>query len=138
MSGSQDGKLLPQGDIFQKKVTARTKETKSHSQQKPQRAKHESVVSRTSSLQSRLAVGFTAMMHATNFDGIGYGTYKEEPVIANPQPKLFSPLENLHVTRTGLRKAMQGGENVHGDRLAQVANIGSGRTSPNDPFHLAS
>jgi hypothetical protein len=74
------------------------------------------------------------MMYPMNFDGVRSGTYKEEPVIANPQPMLFSPLESFHVARAGFRKAMQGGKNVHGDRLAQAADIGSGRISPNDPF----
>jgi hypothetical protein len=118
MSLPQDRKLLSQSQIFQKQIAAGADRSNEQDEKEPQRARHELFVSRTSSLQGESAVGFAAMMYAANFDGIGGRTYEEEPVIANAQPNLFHPLESLHVARARFRKAMQGGENVHGDRLA--------------------
>jgi len=77
-------------------------------------------------------------MDAANFDGVGIGADEEEPVVANPQPKLFFSLESFHVARARFRKAMQHGENVHGSGLAQAANIGFGGIGPNDPLHFGS
>src|SRR5215467_7227390 len=44
------------------------------------------------------AVGFLAMQHAANFNGIHGGAHKENPVIAYAQPKFFSPLKLFYVT----------------------------------------
>jgi hypothetical protein len=57
-------------------------------------------------------------------------------VVANPQPKLFSSLQSLHIARARFRKAMQSGKNVHGVGLTQVANIGLGGIGPNYPLHF--
>ena len=84
------------------------------------------------------AIGFAAMMDAANLDGIGVGTDEEDPEVANAQPKLFSPLKSFHVARARFRKAMQRGENVHGGRLAQAADIDHGWIGPNDPLHFGS
>jgi hypothetical protein len=44
------------------------------------------------------------MTDAANLDGIGFGADEEEPVVPNPQPKLFSSLERFHIARTDSAK----------------------------------
>jgi len=78
------------------------------------------------------------MKDAANLDGVGIGTDEEEPVVTNAQPKLFSSLESFHVARARFGKAMQRGENVHRDGLAEPADIGLGWIGPNDPLHFGS
>lgn len=76
----QNRKLLAKRQVFQEQVTARTDGSSEQNEQKPQQAGHESVVAE---FHEHLTVGFAAMMYATNFNGVGGGTYKKEPVIAN-------------------------------------------------------
>jgi hypothetical protein len=78
------------------------------------------------------------MTDASNLDGIEVGVDKEEPVVANAQPKFFSPLKGFHIARARFREAMQRRENVHGGRLAQAANISLGWIGPNYPLHFGS
>ena len=78
------------------------------------------------------------MADAANLDGVGIGADEEEPVVANAQPKLFSSLESFHVADARFRKVMQRGENMHGGRLAQAADIGPGWIGPNNPLHFGS
>ncbi len=78
------------------------------------------------------------MKDAANLDGIGLGADEEEPVVTNAQPKFFSPFKSFHVAYTRFRKAMQRGENMHSDRLAQTADIAPSWISPNDPLHFVS
>jgi hypothetical protein len=71
----QDGKLLPQSQIFQKQVMARADRANKQNEREPQRTQHEILVSKTPFLQGKSAVGFAAMMYAANFDHVGIGPY---------------------------------------------------------------
>jgi hypothetical protein len=75
---------------------------------------------------------------AANFDRIGDGIGEEEPVVADAQPHLFSPLESLHVSRARFRKTVQRGENVHRGGLTQAADIGLGEIGTDDLFDIGS
>jgi len=58
------------------------------------------------------------MTNAADLDGLAVGADKEEAIVTNTQPKLFSPLESFHVTRARFRETMQRRENMHRGGLA--------------------
>ena len=71
MPGSQNGKLLPQGKIFQKKVTARTKRSGEQDEQKPQRARHGSVVAESLRREMKTALpNQSANSAGSSFQGL--------------------------------------------------------------------
>jgi len=78
------------------------------------------------------------MPHTANFDCVAIGADKEETIVADAQPKLFSSLQSFHVAHARFREAVQRGEDVHRDGLAQAADIGPGWTGPNNPLHFGS
>jgi hypothetical protein len=84
------------------------------------------------------AVGFAAMTDAANLDGVRISADEEKPVVSNAESKLFSSLQSFHVAPARFGKAMQRGENLHGDGLAEAADIDPGWIGPNNPFHFGS
>ena len=78
------------------------------------------------------------MDNAENLDDLEGGIREKEPVVADPQPQLFSVLERLHIARSRFRETMQCRENPHGGRFVQGANIRFGRFRPDNPLHFDS
>jgi hypothetical protein len=70
MSRHQDGKLLPQGQVFQEQIATRTKEADYHDVQEPQRTKHVSVVAGKVNIQVKSAIRFATMLDGENEDGV--------------------------------------------------------------------
>jgi hypothetical protein len=50
------------------------------------------------------------------------GQTEEDAVVTNAQPKFFSSLKSFHVTHARLCEAKKRGDNMHRDRVAQVAD----------------
>lgn len=78
------------------------------------------------------------MPHAANLYGVGIGANEEESIVTHTQPKLFSSLESFHVSYARLREAMERGEDMHCDGLAQTADVTFGTIGPNNPLHFGS
>jgi hypothetical protein len=103
----QHGELLPKRKVFQKQIVAGPKGSDKQDGQESQRTEHVPLLAERCCTQYQSAVGFASMMDASDFDGIGVRANEEEAIVADAQPKLFSPLKRFHVARAGFRKAMQ-------------------------------
>ena len=85
----------------------------------------------------RLAVGFSAVEDAADFEGVG-DVDEEEAVVPGAEAEFFPSLEGLYVALSGADEAVEGGENAHGGVSVDAANIGLGRFGPDDPLHWGS
>ena len=85
-----------------------------------------------------LSVGFAAMPHAANLDGVGIRADEEEAVVPYTQPKFVSSLDGLHIAHARLCKTEERGEDLHRYGPTQTANVTFGWISPDNPLHFGS
>jgi hypothetical protein len=78
------------------------------------------------------------MPYPANLDGVGIWANEEDTIVTNTQAQFFSSLKSFHVTYASLRKAKKHAEDVHRDRLAQLADIAFSWIGPNNPLHFGS
>src|SRR6185437_7731563 len=135
MPGCQDSELLPQGQVFEKQVPARTERSGDEHAEEPQRTKHVPVVANLATKQSQSAICFAAMFDGEDEDGVTV-VVEADAVVANAQAQLgrLDILKSLHVAFTRGEIAGEGVQDVQRRRLIDCTQIGLGLVGPGSPL----
>jgi hypothetical protein len=129
----QDRKLLPERQVLQQQVAARTKDLGYRNGQEFQQTQHEPVVTET---QDNLAIGFSAMLYCGDLEDFAR-VVEAEAVVSNTQPELgrFDTLEAFHITFASANEMSQGMKDSQSRGLVNGAKLGLRLVFPGNLFH---